>query len=472
MYTIWAKNLDYSVIEYDYKFCKFRSVKKHEKFEDKCGCHTGTHGKLVAAFLAKSKINFWMSKEQLNYYTNLFPIIKNNMVLSSVFSHETLSYLESLNIEDKNEKWIILDSPSWIKGRDRAIEYAKKNSLEYELVWNLDYKELLKKLAKSRGLILMPLARDTCPRLAIEAKILGCELILNDHVQHKDEKWFSDRETILDYLKNRAQSFWSTIEKVASKNLKITNIVSSSDQKFKIIVPFYNVENYISKCIQSVKLQNYDKFECFLVDDQSSDNSYEVAKLAIDEDSRFHLVRSSEKKYALGNIAKAIENAKCSDNDVIILLDGDDWLASTNVLSTLAETYDHEDCLLTYGSYVYDPYGRRGVEPSKYPSEVIENNSFRKDRWRASHLRSFKYLIWDKLNHDDLKDAKGGYYKMAYDQAIMLPLLEMSAERSVYIEDTLYVYNKNNPLNVDKIKAQEQASTAQEIREKIKYERI
>ena len=359
-----AKNLNYSVIEYDYKFCKFRSVKKHEKFEGACSCKDSTHGKLIAAFLARSKANFWMSRKQCDYYTNLFPFIKNNKILSSVFSSDTISFLENLDIDDKNDKWIILDSPSWIKGRTEAIEYAEKNNLNYELVWNIEYKDLLKKLAQSRGLILMPLARDTCPRLAIEAKILGCELILNEYVQHKDELWFKDRESILAHLKNRGQVFWSDIEQVASKNLKITNIKSRAKQNFKIIVPFYNVEKYITKCIKSIKLQNYVKYECYLIDDISSDNSNALAASAIDSDRRFKLITNEKKSYALGNIAKTIKEARCSDDDIIILLDGDDWLASTNVLSTLAETYEKEKCLLTYGSYVYNPHGHRGVEPS------------------------------------------------------------------------------------------------------------
>ena len=466
-----AKNLDYSVIEYDYKFCKFRSVIKHEKFEDKCECHTGTHGKLVAAFLAKSKMNFWMSKKQHDYYTDFFPIIKNNTILSSVFSADTISYLKSLNTENKNDKWIILDSPSWIKGKNEAVEYAKKNELNYELVWGLDYKELLKKLATSRGLILMPLARDTCPRLAIEAKILGCELVLNEYVQHKDEEWFDTKDSIITYLENRARCFWGIIEDIASKNLKITNVASSSKQRFKIIVPFYNVEKYISKCVKSVKLQNYENFDCYLIDDISSDNSHDLAHQSIDGDDRFKLIKNDNKNYALGNIAKTIDRAECSDDDIIIMLDGDDWFASTNTLSTLAEIYDSKKCLLTYGSYVYNPYGNRGIEPSEYPLEVVENNSFRKDDWRASHLRSFKYSLWKKINHDDLKDSTDNYYKVAYDQAIMLPLLELASERSRYIEDTLYVYNKSNPLSVDKTKAQEQFSIAQEIRAKVPYGR-
>ena len=139
-----AKNLKYSVVEYDYKFCKYRSVKKHEKFEGSCECHTTIHGKLVASFLARSQINFWMSKKQCDVYTNLFPFIKNNVVLSSVFSDGTLSHIKKLKTNKKNNKWIILDSDSWIKGREASILYAEENKLEYELVWGLKYEDMLK----------------------------------------------------------------------------------------------------------------------------------------------------------------------------------------------------------------------------------------------------------------------------------------------------------------------------------------
>ena len=52
------KNLDYSIIEFDYKFCKLRSVKKHIAFEGSCECQNDIHGKLIATFFAKSKTNF------------------------------------------------------------------------------------------------------------------------------------------------------------------------------------------------------------------------------------------------------------------------------------------------------------------------------------------------------------------------------------------------------------------------------
>ena len=104
-----------------------------------------------------------------------------------------------------------------------------------------------------------------------------------------------------------------------------------------------------------------------MIDDVSSDDSYNVAKKAIGSDRRFSLIKNKKKHFALKNISEAIEKANCSDEDIILLLDGDDWLASSYSLSTLVERYEKSDCLLTYGSYVYNPTCQRGVEPAKYP---------------------------------------------------------------------------------------------------------
>ena len=54
----------------------------------------------------------------------------------------------------------------------------------------------------------------------------------------------------------------------------------------------------------------------------------------------------------------------------------------------------------------------------------------------------------------------------------MLPLLEMAGNRSIFVSDVLHVYNKSNPLNIDKIKAQQQFDLAQKIRRKKTYERL
>ena len=154
------------------------------------------------------------------------------------------------------------------------------------------------------------------------------------------------------------------------------------------------------------------------------------------------------------------------------MLDGDDWLSCYEILSKLNDAYQEHKCLLTYGSYVAYPSGFRGVEPSKYSSDVVRYNLFREDKWRASHLRTFKYVLWRNLDKRDLKHENGEFFQMTYDQAIMLPMLEMASERILYIDEIMHVYNRQNPLNVDKIKAREQYKLACKIRKKSKYERL
>ena len=469
-----AKNLDYFILEYDYKYCKYRSPGKHKLSEGKCDCEIKRHGKLVSIFLNNSKMTWWMSKNQLLHYQSKFPFLddKNNKVLNSVFSNKKLNYILSLDTKNKNDTYLILNSPSWIKGVDDAIKFADEKKLKYELIWNLTHKETLKKLAKSKGIIFFPKAGDTCPRMTIEAKLLDCELILNDNVQHRHEPWFKTRETTLNHLKQRTKIFWDEVELLASENLSLPVVNKNIKEKnrFIFVVPFYNCAEWIEKCVKSIVRQKYSNFKCYLVDDMSTDNSCEKIKKLIKNDNRFELIQNKDKKYALGNIAHVLGKKDLKDDDVVILMDGDDWLSSSAVLSKLNKEYKR-NVFLTYGSYVYSTNGQKGVEPSEYPDEVIKNSAFRKDVWRASHLRSFKYHLWKKLDHSDLKND-GKYFEMTYDQAIMLPLLEMSAERSVYIPEVLYVYNRQNPLSVDKIKAKKQSELAVQIRNKKPYKRI
>ena len=72
---------------------------------------------------------------------------------------------------------------------------------------------MLEKIASSKGVCFKPMGLDTCPRFIIEAKLLGCELELNENVQHVNESWFSakDNDETLSYLKERTKVFWETV---------------------------------------------------------------------------------------------------------------------------------------------------------------------------------------------------------------------------------------------------------------------
>jgi len=245
-----------------------------------------------------------------------------------------------------------------------------------------------------------------------------------------------------------------------------------SNTHFKIIIPFYNTEKWIANVVKSVLLQDYKDFQCILIDDMSTDSTCDIIEELILNDDRFTLVRNTEKKFALRNIYEAIELSNPSDADVIVTLDGDDWFATKTVLTKLNERYKDSDCFLTYGSFMEYPSRRTGAESSQYSDYVIENNLFRKDQWRASHLRTFKHVVWKNVKVEDLKGQDGEFYEMTYDQAMMLPMLEICGNKAKFIPDILYVYNKDNPNAVNKTRAQKQHSLMLEIRSKEPYEKI
>jgi len=210
-----CKNADYSIVEYDYKLCKYRSIKKHEMAENKpCDCLEGLTGKITQAFYGYAKRVLFMSEGQREIFLPKIPTLKeeNSFVLSSAFLEGDLNFMESIKDNEKNNTYLILGSNSWIKGTQECVDYAKENNLSYEVIQGLPYHELLIKMSISKGLIFRPLDYDTCPRIVIEAKLLGCDLILNDHVQHKDEAWFAAQDSCYEYLRNRPATFWSYYE--------------------------------------------------------------------------------------------------------------------------------------------------------------------------------------------------------------------------------------------------------------------
>ena len=461
---------DYSVVEYDYKYCKYRLKSKHESYEKTCDCHNLQKGKLVAAFFARSKNLFFMSSAQKKEYERVFPILKkhnSSYVLSSSFTKKSIERITKLKNSKKNNKYLILNSNSWVKGTENCVEYAKKNNLEYELVSGLSHEELLRKLSKSKGLIFLPNGYDTCPRIVIEAKLLECDVILNENVQHKNEHWFKTSDSILNYVNKQKDLFY---KKCLEQDLKYRKLPEKI--KFHFIIPGYNVSDWITKCITSIQKQDYKNYSVTYIDDLSTDKSSDIYKNLTRKQNNFKIIVNENKNYALKNISEAIQLLKADDDDIIIVLDADDWLSSPQVLSYLNTFYQENKCLMTYGSYMYYPFGDPGIEPSDYPAEVVKNNAYREDKWRATHLRTFKKKLWDKINQEDFVDMDGQYYKMAYDQAMMLPMLEMSRERAMYVPEILHVYNRANALNVDKLKQKQQYQTMLRIRNKNKYKRV
>ena len=134
-------NCSYSILEYDYKFCKYRSIERHYDIEGtECDCHDNMHGKMVSALMYGARSLWWMSEQQLDLYLRLFPFLKekDNVVLSSVFDERfwlAKNMLVEKHKDTERKGWIVLGSTSWIKGASAAEQWCKDNGHEYEVLW-------------------------------------------------------------------------------------------------------------------------------------------------------------------------------------------------------------------------------------------------------------------------------------------------------------------------------------------------
>jgi glycosyltransferase involved in cell wall biosynthesis len=215
-----AANLRYAVLEYDYKFCLHRSIEKHKhETGQECDCHKRQLGQMVAGFYQAADAIFWMSEQQRARYTERFPNLlghRNSHVLSSVFDSRFFEKIEQLKSKTSDRSgWIVLGSQSWIKGYEDAVKWCEDNGKKFQSYWDVPYEELLDVMSRSEGFVYLPRGGDTCPRMVIEAKLLGCEVVTNDNVQHAAEKWWNaNPDDVCDYLKGRPDVFWAAINNV------------------------------------------------------------------------------------------------------------------------------------------------------------------------------------------------------------------------------------------------------------------
>ena len=112
------------------------------------------------------------------------------------------------------------------------------------------------------------------------------------------------------------------------KNLKLTN---HKIIKFKIIVPSYNSEKWIDKTSSSIVSQNYKNYDVTIIDDCSTDvNQRNIIKSYCEKyNSTFNkwkFLLNKKRMFALYNIYNGIYCSSCNKDDVVIILDGDDWL--------------------------------------------------------------------------------------------------------------------------------------------------
>lgn len=232
---------------------------------------------------------------------------------------------------------------------------------------------------------------------------------------------------------------------------------------FVIITASYNNIDWLERNLNSIFAQNYDNWHLVYIDDCSTDATADAVQAHIDKQGKSDkvtLIRNAQRHGHMYNQYNAI-GAVAADK-VIVIVDGDDWLAHKDVLSYLNSIYQWQDVWLTYGQFWYWQKNRLGI-CRKLPDAVIKNNEIRAyPRWVTSHLRTFYAGLFHKIKKEDLMYG-GMFVPMCADVATMFPMLEMAGQHIRFIEEVLYIYNDANQLSFFHDKREEQAALRQDL---------
>ncbi len=230
------------------------------------------------------------------------------------------------------------------------------------------------------------------------------------------------------------------------------------EQKIVVIMASYN-NNRIFRtdqlgqhvtCLWSLKTifaQDYSNYEIRYVDDNSTDGQQDVIRTYVNQKNLWPKFKYRTNTKRLGALQNQYEEImKCNDNDIIIIVDGDDGLANTGVFKYLNEVYSDPNVWLTYGQFKHLSNGQVGFCRAM-PEDVYKNNFFRGYKHIPSHLRTCRAWLFKRIKKEDLM-INGEFLQMTGDMATWVPMIEMASRGHFrFISKVLYTYNDMNPIS-------------------------
>ncbi|MGM0874213.1 MAG: glycosyltransferase family 2 protein [Bacillota bacterium] len=200
-----------------------------------------------------------------------------------------------------------------------------------------------------------------------------------------------------------------------------------------IIVPIYNVEQYLHRCLDSILAQTFTDFELILVNDGSTDNSGEICDLYAEKDTRIKIIYKKN-----GGLSDARNSGiKIAQGDFIGFIDSDDWI-EPNMYEILYNLCIENNVDISTCSFnIWDKGERRKVKINKKSVTVLDSKTALQNMYDG---KLPGYVAWNKLykKHifETIRFPKGRIYE---DAAIMYRVYD-STNGIAFIEYPLYNY--------------------------------
>lgn len=175
--------------------------------------------------------------------------------------------------------------------------------------------------------------------------------------------------------------------------------------KFSILIANYNNGKYFKECYDSIMAQEYENWEAVILDDASTDDSVNVIKNIIGDDSRFRVLENAENSGVGITKSKLIELA---EGDICGFVDPDDAITPTAISSSI-ECFQKKEVVLTYSIFMscdenlqpFSPFGTRQVKNNdrcffNYPIQIAHFVCFD----RKIYLQTEKMNTAMKISED------------------------------------------------------------------------
>lgn len=218
--------------------------------------------------------------------------------------------------------------------------------------------------------------------------------------------------------------------------------MSDESKKITIIVAVYNIEKFITPCLESIREQTYRNIEVICIDDGSTDNSGIICDQFGNQDSRFKVIHKQNQ----GAAAARNVGLRLATGDYIGIIDGDDWIEPI-MYERLMDKMISDDLDMASCSYYYEFPDKQVMftNKKKVPNKPISGREilyyvFNRDQYKALG----GYHCTRLIKSDILKQNNIMYdtqFKSGQD-VIFLTRCHLSAKKVGFIEEAFYHYRQ------------------------------
>lgn len=370
---------------------------------------------------------------------------------------------EKINLTLYDNKYIVIKPNIFYKNKESKqiiIRKSKnKEKLKYEISDLIDIKYLNRnnKMNKKNTI-----SDDFIDKIIYE-KNINIKLNEEFNIDKNDLVFINKIKNIINtiIINNKNENFYKEIIKISSNNkidllenipfYEFRDVKKNIDINFKfcIIIPSYNNEKNIRNNLISIFYQNYTNYRIIYTNDNSNDKTEELFyKIVKEFNASDRVTYKKNDKRMFQSYSKYMSYQMINDDEIVVILDGDDWLSRNDVLETIKNHYKNTGCKVTYSNFLMYESDKKTqiIKSEEYPEYVKKNASYRKyPKWLFYHLRTGYGYLFKNIPKNYLK-YNGDWLDRVTDQAEMFCVGEMAGDKVSHIDEVLHIYNKANSI--------------------------